>query len=401
MEISFRDKKFGWRNFSFRYSTPGDTVLEPINKSIFYDVFLNDYCLRPSCYNCAFRNNHNLGDLIIGDFWNISNVYPDMDDDKGISSVLINTEIGNTIFEDCKDELVYRSLSVYDTYQPALSFSPVKPEGRSTFFSDLNKGEKLDSCYKEAKKRKVILNSVRRRMGLIRNVTKVNFGPAYKKPSKYWILEKDKNETMKESCCGCSACKSICPRNAISLNYDSEGFLYPNIDESRCIKCGLCYKVCPILSSRNKLIPIKAYACYAKDDNIRLISSSGGIFTIFAKKYIEKDGVVFGAASRFVDGKYSVVHVVIDNEDDLEQLRGSKYVQSDINSSYIKVKEILADGRPVLFTGTPCQVAGLKSFLMKPYENLNTISIICHGVAPTKVVDKYISELHELYHFHR
>ena len=394
MQFHFRDKSHGWRNYSYSFEKNGDKkIVIPAGKTIFSNLFLNGYCLRPSCYNCAFRGEYNIGDLIIGDFWNIRNVYPDMDDDKGISSVQINTEAGNSIFEMCKDELVFRGLSVSDIYQPALFFSPKKPEGRDKFFSEFNKGDTLNGCFTKAKGKRAFLNALRMRMGLIRNVTKMSISSAYKQPADYWISDEEKKEALKSSCCGCSACKSICPRTAISMEYDNEGFLYPRINESLCIKCGLCKKACPIFSRGKSFDPIRAYACYAKADKIRLNSSSGGVFSILAKKIIENNGVVFGAASQFIDIGYHVKHISVDNMEDLEQLRGSKYVQSDMNICYSRVREFLTRGILVLFSGTPCQIAGLRSFLGKTYKNLITISVICHGVAPTRVIDRYISEL--------
>lgn len=190
----------------------------------------------------------------------------------------------------------------------------------------------------------------------------------------------------KADCCGCSACKSICPKGAIEMVDDEKGFKYPKIDKTRCIGCNLCSKVCPIKKNMKiENMPI-AYACYNKDLKERLKSSSGGIFSLLSKKILAKNGYVVGAA---FDENFDVKHVIINNVNDLDLLRTSKYVQSDIGDTYIKTKNLLTDGKYVLFTGTPCQIEGLISFLGKEYDNLYLQDIICHGVPSPLVWHKY------------
>lgn len=191
----------------------------------------------------------------------------------------------------------------------------------------------------------------------------------------------------KKDCCGCHACFNICPSHAIEMKEDEYGFKYPIIDNNKCINCGLCEKVCPILNKKTRDNKPEAYAIINKDENIRLKSSSGGIFTLIAEKIIEKDGVVFGAS---FDEEFMVKHIKVDNKENLQKLRGSKYVQSDINETFKEIKEILEIGRKVLFTGTPCQINGLYTFLNKKYDNLYTQDIICHGVPSPKVWKKYL-----------
>lgn len=195
------------------------------------------------------------------------------------------------------------------------------------------------------------------------------------------------NIKNKSKCCGCGACYNACPVNAVTMQEDEYGFKYPQIDKEKCTKCGLCERVCPMLrvSEQNKKLPI-AYAAYSKNEEIRKQSSSGGIFTLIAEYIIKQGGVVFGAQ---FDDEFKVVHACVDNISDLNKFRGSKYVQSDINESYKKAKEILQENKKVLFTGTPCQIEGLKSFLNKEYENLYTQDIICHGVPSPLVWEKY------------
>lgn len=192
----------------------------------------------------------------------------------------------------------------------------------------------------------------------------------------------------KTKCCGCSACFNVCPTNAIEMAEDEYGFKYPVVNKEKCINCGLCEKKCPILNKKekNNNTP-KSYACYNKDENIREKSSSGGIFSLFAEYILDKGGVVFGAA---FNSKNIVEHIYIDNREDLYKLRTSKYVQSTIGNTYKEVKKFLDNGRYVLFTGTPCQVNGLFSYLGKEYENLYTQDFICHGVPSPKVWRKYL-----------
>lgn len=187
-------------------------------------------------------------------------------------------------------------------------------------------------------------------------------------------------------CSGCRACEKKCPINAITMVEDEKGFLYPQVDEKKCIKCGICRKICP---TKNEEIPIekKAYAAYNNDEKIRLDSSSGGIFDILANYIIEKNGVVFGAA---FDKDFNVKHIAVDNKKDICKLRKSKYVQSDTNSTFEIAKKILNEGRMVYFSGTPCQIEGLKAYLDKDYDKLITQDLICHGVPSPKVWREYL-----------
>lgn len=196
----------------------------------------------------------------------------------------------------------------------------------------------------------------------------------------------------KIKCNGCSACATICPKNCIAMKPDELGFLYPQIDEKLCIDCGLCEKTCPVFNESEFTTSPKAYAVKNTDENIRMQSSSGGIFTAVAEKILAEGGVVFGAA--FTDDFRAVKHIAVENTEDLHKLRGSKYVQSRIGDSFAEAKKELEKGRKVLFTGTPCQIGGLLSFLKKDYENLITQDIVCHGVPSPSVWKNYV-ELRE------
>lgn len=189
-----------------------------------------------------------------------------------------------------------------------------------------------------------------------------------------------------EKCTGCMACMNTCHQNAIFFQQNEEGFLYPVIDSSKCIDCGLCTKVCPVNNPTKKQEPIKVYSGWSNDEKTRINSSSGGAFTEIAKVVLDRHGVVFGCA---LNEKLQAVHTWIDNIDDIKKLQGSKYVQSQINNSYKQAKEFLKQNRHVLFSGTPCQIAGLKKYLGKDYDNLITVDIICHGVPSPQIFEDY------------
>lgn len=193
----------------------------------------------------------------------------------------------------------------------------------------------------------------------------------------------------KTACCGCSACVQKCPKQCISLKEDTEGFLYPEVDKPMCIDCGLCEKVCPVLHQGEPRRPIKVYAAKNKNEEIRRKSSSGGIFTLLAEQTINEKGVVFGV--RF-DKNWEVRHDYTETIEGLAAFRGSKYVQSRMEDNYKKVETFLKQGRMVLFSGTPCQVAGLKRFLRKEYENLLAVDFICHGVPSPGIWRQYLKE---------
>jgi coenzyme F420-reducing hydrogenase beta subunit len=189
-------------------------------------------------------------------------------------------------------------------------------------------------------------------------------------------------------CTGCYACYSICPKDCISMEVDAEGFWYPHIDIEECIDCGACDRVCPTFNKKEIINEPEAYACINKNEKIRLESSSGGIFSLVADMILDKNGVVFGA---LFDDNYKVIHNYIDTKNELYKFRGSKYVQSKIGDSFIKAKAFLDEGRLVLFSGTPCQIAGLYSFLGKDYDNLYSIDLICHGVPSPDIWEKYVN----------
>ena len=173
------------------------------------------------------------------------------------------------------------------------------------------------------------------------------------------------------------------------MREDNEGFLYPIADAATCVDCRLCENVCPEQNPGESPAVPKAYAAKAKDDIVRLSSSSGGIFTLVAEKVLDKGGVVFGCA---FNDKLEAEHIFVEDKESLLKLRGSKYIQSRIGNSFSAAEAFLRDGREVLFSGTPCQIAGLKKYLRKEYENLLTVEVICHGAPSPTVWQKYVSE---------
>ena len=167
-------------------------------------------------------------------------------------------------------------------------------------------------------------------------------------------------------------------RNAIKMEFDKEGFIFPVIDQARCVDCQQCVKVCPVNYPRELKEPITSYKGSSNNVEIKKQSSSGGIFSELAKVVLSEGGSVFGA---YLDDTLSVRHVLVEDEEELWKLRGSKYIGSDTSNVFRLVKEKLNKGKTVLFSGTPCQIAGLKNYLKEKTERLMTCDFVCHGVA--------------------
>lgn len=188
-------------------------------------------------------------------------------------------------------------------------------------------------------------------------------------------------------CTGCSACLNVCPKSCISMKTGADGHIYPFVDESKCIDCSLCHKICPQNKNVESQHPTMAYAGWHNEQSEYISSTSGGAATAFAQTIIKQGGVVYGCVSR--EG-LQIQHIRVDLEADLAKLKGSKYVQSDIDYSFKNILADLKTGRPVLFIGTPCQVAGLKTFLRKDYDHLYCVDLICHGVPSQAQLKKHI-----------
>ena len=192
-----------------------------------------------------------------------------------------------------------------------------------------------------------------------------------------------------QDCVGCGSCQGICPEQAVSMEYNEEGFLYPRVDQNLCTKCGICLGACPTQIGLDPVpIPRECLALQA-EDGVRMSASSGGVFPLLARHVLKEGGSVAGAV---FDGSFNVHHVVSSREKNVRAMQTSKYVQSDTSRTYPMVRELLEDGQTVLFTGCACQVAGLKAFLGKPYDRLYTMDVVCHGVPSPKVWQKYLME---------
>ena len=196
--------------------------------------------------------------------------------------------------------------------------------------------------------------------------------------------------STKADCTACQACFNICPVQAITMKTDSEGFLYPYINNEKCIQCKKCQQVCPSLNEPKKQDCQAAYGAYVTDLSKRMQSSSGGIFAETARYFLKNNGVVCGAA---FDEQLQLRHIIVDNIKDLHKICGTKYLQSNINNTFKQIEKLLKSNKSVLFSGTPCQVAGLKSFLQHDYDNLLCIDLICHGVPSQQFFSRYCAEL--------
>lgn len=201
------------------------------------------------------------------------------------------------------------------------------------------------------------------------------------------------NIVDKRKCVGCSACVMRCPKQCIALQADDEGFLYPIVNQDLCIDCGLCDRVCPVINQFTPKRPLKCYASKSLSSEILRRSSSGGIFGIISELILSEGGVVFGAAFA---PDMSVYHCAVESLADLPNIQRSKYSQSIIGSTYVDAEIELKAGRKVLFSGTPCQIAGFRHFLKKDYPNLLTIDVACHAVPSPKVWQTFIESKKDL-----
>lgn len=221
----------------------------------------------------------------------------------------------------------------------------------------------------------------------------------YRNDSKKWLLNsiiwKDENIkhiniTSKEDCCGCTACANSCPKGAITMQGDSEGFLYPVIDKNKCTECGICKKVCPVLNKiKNEGTNKEGYIFQYRDKEVRRESTSGGFFTAIAEYVIKYNGSVYGVS---LDENFVAKHERVTKVEDLWKFRNSKYVQSNPNKTFKQVKEDLNNKLIVLYSGTACQIEGLKNYLQKDYSNLITVDVICRSVPSPLLWKKYIDE---------
>jgi len=193
----------------------------------------------------------------------------------------------------------------------------------------------------------------------------------------------------KSQCCGCEACVQRCPKQCIVMREDEEGFLYPHVDTETCLECGLCEKVCPVINRGKAQEPLKVYAAKNRDIEKRELSSSGGLFIALAEQVINEGGVVFGVV---FDERWEAHHVAATTIEEVEPMMRSKYIQSRTENTFKEAENYLKQGRKVMYTGTSCQIAGLKRFLRKEYDNLLAVDVICHGVPSPGVWRRYLKE---------
>ena len=206
-------------------------------------------------------------------------------------------------------------------------------------------------------------------------------------------------KVKRDMCVGCSACDNICPSGALSMQPDRAGFLYPQLEEKKCISCGRCLAVCPALHhwdfvSCERLPEPSAQAAWSKDREIRMESTSGGVFSEVAKTFFQMGGYVVGAR---YDGAFLVEHYVGESVEDISLLRQSKYIQSDKKDVFQKIRALLKEGKAVLFVGAPCEVAGLYGFLGKMYDNLYTMDFICLGANAPRIYVRFLEMIEEVH----
>ena len=390
--INFRLKQPSWKNYSIKYEFDNNSSkIIPHNQDPYIKAFLSDLILRPSCYFCQFKGLNTKSDITIGDFWGIEKVVPGFSDNNGASVVLVNTTKGIDFLKQCSKSIVLEAVSYKEIKQNALMHSAKMPIQRNAFLKKI-KTKNLEDCIKETKG--IITFSpiriIKHNLDIQRKKTELN------KPEN---LNNISNK-QKESCCGCEACYQKCPTNAITMELDENGFYYPRVDNSKCIGCRQCLIVCPTYKKKKDTVQNRiAYAGKITDDKIRLISSSGGIFSAFANYILDNNGIVYGAIFDRDENDFLFVrHCGISNHIELHLIRGSKYVQSRIFNVYNEAKQQLDCGKQVMFTGTPCQIAGLKTFLNKEYENLITVEVICHGTPAPGIFKKYLNEIIEKNH---
>ena len=196
--------------------------------------------------------------------------------------------------------------------------------------------------------------------------------------------------TDKTQCCGCTACEAVCPQSCITMNRDEEGFSYPIVDLDLCIGCDACEAVCPCLNRTENPPEPQAMAVRAKDNALRLFSSSGGVFSLLSTDMLERGGAVCGAV---FDENFMVHHTIVWDETGVEPMRGAKYVQSNLNDTFRQIRDLVDGGMSVLFSGTPCQTQGLRNYLGKDADKVLTVAIVCHGVPSPKIWEKNLREL--------
>lgn len=360
---------------------------------------------RPSCHACAYTTLDRVADVTIGDFWGSKRVLPGFDDGKGVSEVLVcgpSTE-GPLAPGLEKRGAVIDAESLCVREQPALSRPHAAGACRPVFWHTRDtRGFK--AAVSELGFGTVLATVLRKvRCSMRKSPVKVQPHDAGLNS----LFDETQYETGRPGypicedplrCTGCTACMAACPKSAITFLENKEGFLRPVIDEALCVECGRCRRACPSNGDRAQELkrPPRAAFAFKHNDDVRSFSSSGGAFWALALPVINDGGVVYGAA---FDEDFTVRHIRCEDGEQLKRCCGSKYVQSDMGDTFRSVKTDLDAGRNVLFTGTPCQVAGLRSYLAvsKPrgggYDNLIAIDLLCHGAASPGLFGDHVAFL--------
>lgn len=201
----------------------------------------------------------------------------------------------------------------------------------------------------------------------------------------------------KSQCCGCGTCAIVCPTGAIRMTPMELGALYPVVEADKCVDCQRCFNACAYQSSVVEDIPSgKAYVAAAEQKQLLKKSASGGVFATLASAVLDDGGAVFGCSMELKNGVLTPIHICVESHDELEKMQGSKYVQSDLGGTFLRIKQLLKEQRTILFSGTPCQVDALKKYVAScDTSNLYTIDLICHGVPSAKLFQEYLQELSE------
>lgn len=351
-------------------------------------------CLIPHVY--SIKDNRN-------DYPILKKLYEEIGDIERVS--LIDKEYDceqlKYIISNCRffvGARTHSTIAAYSTEVPTLVIGySVKSKGIATDLFGTYENYVLP--YDEMKKESELLSAFQILMSQEEEIKQRyrEFLPQYKQQLldavKKYIFNENQEKNFfsicdQMQCTGCSACAALCPKKCITMERNEEGFLVPIVNYDVCINCGMCRNNCPVANkpADDNKAP-QAYAVINKDEKTRLSSSSGGVFSLIAQEIISRGGVVFGAA---FDEKFNVQHIAIETIEEIEKLQGSKYVQSNVENVYEQVRDYLENGRWVLFSGTPCQISGLKAFLRKEYENLITQDFICHGVPSPLVWEKYV-----------
>lgn len=385
-DYNFRYKNKSWTKYECRYVCDAAVYVQCFDDDPYMKAFLSNHILRPSCHNCKFKSDNYNSDITLGDFWGINKCLPAYNDDKGVSEVIVRTEKGEAFLESLSN-LEMIKVSKENAYQVCLYKAMNIPTGRDLWFENF-KDKTLSETNQAVIHKKSLIGKLIESKNTFLARSRARKNKAF--------LQNNSNAInkipfeIKMLCSGCTACMNICRHDAITMQTDSEGFKYPVVNTEKCISCNLCKKICPISNDRIESKPLLFFAAKNLDEEERLKSSSGGAFSVISRKIIEDKGVVYGAA---FDEDLNLNHIRIADEDSITLLRCSKYLQSDLNYTFRNVLSDLSEGKKVLFSGTPCQVAGLQSFLRKPFDNLITVDLICHGVPSPMVFRRYIEEL--------